>query len=179
MSLDYATASKLLKFDSATGELFWLPREASMFSHEGFASSWNTKHAGKLALNYQHPSGYRYGGALGKMLKAHRVAWLLHYGDWPSGHIDHINGVRSDNRLINLRDVTRSENQRNIRRSRANKSGVVGVCWEGRKSKWLSRISVSGKTLHLGLFDDFQAAVDARKAAELKYEYHPNHGRAA
>ena len=68
----------------------------------------------------------------------HRVIWLWVYGEFPPHDIDHINGDRADNRLVNLRAVTRQENMKNRCLSKNNKSGTTGVYWSGQK-KWLAR----------------------------------------
>jgi hypothetical protein len=82
---------------------------------------------------------------------AHRIAWLMFYGEMPSGQIDHINGNRGDNRIVNLRDVDRTTNVENIRKPRCHsKSGLLGVQPWGKR--WRARIQVRGKHIHLGSF---------------------------
>ena len=122
-------------------------------------------------------SGYCQGKLLGKPYLAHRVAFLVMTGDWPSGHVDHINGNRADNRWENLRQVTRFENQKNQKLYKNNKSGVMGVYFQRASEKWVARISLEGTEKYLGVFSDFEEAVAVRRAAEIKYEYHDNHGR--
>lgn len=82
---------------------------------------------------------------------AHRVAWLLHTGQWPNGEIDHINGDRSDNRIANLRDVSARTNRENQHGPRSDNlsSGVMGVHWSAYHSKWKAHIRVGGKLKHL------------------------------
>ena len=116
--------------------------------------------------------GYRYIRVDRKKYLAHRIAWKLLYGEDPE-EIDHINGNRSDNRITNLRSVSRLENMRNRKRASHNTSGVTGVCWYKNRSKWRAYISEE----LLGDFDKFEDAVAARKQAEKEYGYHPNHGR--
>lgn len=113
--------------------------------------------------------GYRQIGLLGSNYRAHRLAWLYTYGVWPKNQIDHINRVRYDNRIINLRDVTNNQNIRNISN---NTSGHVGVSWSKGKHKWGSYITVNRKRLHLGYFEDIEDAVCARKEAEIKYNFY-------
>lgn len=139
---------------------------------------WRTRHAGKEAFTAKTNDYKR--GALGKFwLRAHRVAWAIHYGKWPKGEIDHINGDRSDNRIKNLRDVNRSENMRNASLPKTNTSGVLGVYWCRRRKVWQARIIKDslGSMLSLGYYKRKEDAISARKAAEAKYGYHSNHGR--
>jgi hypothetical protein len=89
-----------------------------------------------------------------KRVKAHRVAWRLFYGEDAAGQIDHINGDRSDNRIENLRLVDNRTNGENRRAAQSNsRSGHLGVSWHAASGKWAASIRVSGKKLHLGLFD--------------------------
>jgi hypothetical protein len=97
------------------------------------------------------------------------------YGDEPQD-IDHINGNRRDNRIANLRAVDRRENMRNARLRSNNTSGIVGVTFSRDRKKWVAQIN-DGKVRSLGRFDKFEDAVEARKAAERRAGFHPNHGR--
>lgn len=131
--------------------------------------------AGKEA-GHQEPRGYRNVMHKKKMYKAHRLIWLYVHGKFPEGEIDHINGIRNDNRIANLRDVAHLENQRNRNANSNNASGVGGVGWSKNAGKWRAGIQVDGSAKHLGYFDDIEDAAQARKAAEVKYGFHPNHG---
>ena len=111
----------------------------------------------------------------GKAYQCHRLAWLYMYGVWPENQIDHINQVRDDNRISNLRDVTPSQNSRNTKLSENNSSGAKGVYYEGSKG-YSARIWFDGKSKRLGLFHTFEEAVEARKAAEAELGFHVNHG---
>lgn len=121
--------------------------------------------------------GYRVFGYKNRIYKAHRVAWLLHTGAWPSNQIDHINGIKSDNRIDNLRDISNKENGKNSKRRSDNTSGVTGVRFSVKKNRWIAQIKVSGQYKHIGYYNDFNLAVLARKMAEQKYKFHTNHGR--
>lgn len=101
----------------------------------------------------------------------HRLIWLWVHGEWPAADVDHINRDRADNRLLNLRSVTRSENSHNAGMSRANRSGFTGVSWDKSKTRWLASIRANGKQHYLGRFDTPQAASAAYLAA--KAVYHP------
>lgn len=108
---------------------------------------------------------------------AHRLAWLYMYGNLPENHIDHINHIRSDNRIDNIRLVSRGENNRNLSISKRNNSGVIGVSWDAKRNKWRSQICINGKNTGLGRFNNFDDAVSSRKEAEVLHNYHPNHGK--
>lgn len=90
--------------------------------------------------------------------------------------IDHENHIRNDNRIENLRLVSSKGNKKNTTRRCDNTSGVTGVHWFKRECKWKVQIKVDGKQRHLGLFDNLDDAVAARKAAERQYGFHENHG---
>jgi hypothetical protein len=111
-----------------------------------------------------------------KKYQAHRIAWVLHCGSWPEFEIDHINGIKIDNRISNLRVVTHDENMRNQRRYKSSTSGVAGVSWRKCIGKWRSSIHNKGQHYHLGYFTDKQDAIAARKSAEAEYGFHKNHG---
>jgi hypothetical protein len=102
---------------------------------------------------------------------AHRLAWLYVYGSWPVNQIDHINRVRDDNRIANLRDVTASENMHNAANGGKNTSGVRNVVWHKRSKRWQAQIMVDNKYKYLGMFDDIE---QARKVAEEAAKiFHP------
>jgi hypothetical protein len=115
--------------------------------------------------------GYRVVRVFGELYPAHRLCWLIAHKEWPSGEIDHINGVRDDNRLCNLRDVTQSTNQRNAKRRTDNISGVVGLSFHKVTQKWQARIWTDAGRVHLGIYGDWFEAVCARKSAEVKHGY--------
>ena len=121
-------------------------------------------------------NGYLYIHIDGRKYLSHRLAWLYMTGKFPAEQIDHINHVRDDNRIDNLRCVTNTYNQRNATKNRNNTSGVTGVSWSKVAKKWWANIWVDGKNVHLGFFVDMQDAINARKSAEVRYGYHPNHG---
>lgn len=130
------------------------------------------KPAGTLTKN-----GYVRVRINGQLLMAHRLIWEMFNGPIPEGfEIDHINHVRTDNRIENLRLVTHADNAKNQSIRKNNKTGRCGVSWKDSCKKWCAQISVNGKVIHLGLFSSFNKAVSARKKADVKYEFHENHG---
>lgn len=118
--------------------------------------------------------GYRYISFRGKDYKAHRLVWMYNYGQFPNEGIDHVNHVKDDNRIDNLRDVSQRENCMNKSIYLNNKSGHAGVSF--RYKKWRARINVNKKEISLGVFNKKEDAVKARKEAEIKYGFHENHG---
>lgn len=173
---------ELLAYDPQTGFLFWKERNESHFSAgkisaAGKAGQWNSKYAGKRVSEKPSREGYATCGIKPRTFKAHRVTWALHYGKWPDGQIDHINGVRNDNRISNLRDCTQLENCTNRKLSTLNKTGFFGIYFYPPTGKWQAEIKRSGKRTHLGYFNTKEDAILARKEAQEKLGFHHNHGR--
>ena len=175
--LDIETVRKLLAYDPESGQLTWRHRPVDMFPNARIAKIWNTRFSGKTTFTAIDHGGYRYGTILYGKMRAHRVAWVIVHGEWPAADIDHINGVRTDNRIVNLRSVTRQENLQNTARRSDNTSGAVGVSWRNDTGKWYARIWANGEKINLGCFATIEAACAARKDAESRYGYHANHGR--
>lgn len=123
---------------------------------------------GKVA-GYAHHSGYRYVGIDKAKITEHRLAWFYCYGVWPVADLDHINRNRSDNRIANLREVSRSENCQNQPVRRSNKSGVTGVYYHKASGKWAASISIDKRQVHLGVYDTVEEAIAARRAAEKEH----------
>ena len=105
------------------------------------------------------------------------VIWCYVSGNWPKEQIDHINGNPLDNRIVNLREVSNSGNQKNAVRRTDNKSGVIGVIWNKKEKRWKSFINDSSNRINLGTFLNISDAISARKSAEVRFCFHPNHGR--
>ena len=112
-----------------------------------------------------------------KDYKAHRLIWLYTYGTWPENEIDHIDQNKSNNSIGNLRDVSRSTNQRNRKKKANNTSGITGVYWNKRILKWGADMFVNGKTTHLGHFDcKYRAASVRHLAMEIEGGFTDRHG---
>lgn len=120
--------------------------------------------------------GYYQLSAYKKIYKLHRLCWLYMTGKMPDGQIDHINHNRTDNRWCNLRVVDNKENHKNRPLQCNNKSGVPGVCFSSKYNKYRSYITLSGKQIHLGLYENINDAIEARKIANVKYNFNKNHG---
>jgi len=137
----------LLSYDLDTGVFTW----KSVTS--------NRVQAGQIASSTQQ-DGYARVGIDGKRYLSHRLAWLYVNGCWPAGFIDHINGIRTDNRFENLREVSRSGNSRNMRRAMAGAaSNHLGV--SKHKRGWSAKIRYGGKQVHLGTFKTPELAHEA------------------
>lgn len=160
----------LLSYEAETGKLYWKPRPYEMFKNKQAHGTWNTRYAGKESFTAIGNHGYHTGSVNNKMYTAHRVIWAIAHGEWPRDQIDHINGLRTDNRISNLREATAQENNRNIGLGAANTSGYKGVCWHAYTKKWKAEIKIStDKRLHLGLFETPEAAHAAYCSAATKY----------
>jgi hypothetical protein len=107
------------------------------------------------------------------------MIWIYHNGkhDDPKLEIDHIGQDSLDNRIKNLRLVTRRENALNQKQSKKNTSGQTGVSWNKRAKMWVAYIKIDGKLIHLGYYIEKEDAIKARKEAEIKYGFHENHGK--
>ena len=173
--LSFNTAAKYFLYRGNTGELIHRPRDKSLFKNNQSYSSWHSRCLNKPVLK-KNNSGYLVATIFKSFFNAHRVCWLLYYGEMPKGQIDHINGIKDDNRISNLRDVTTQENLKNKRLYKNNKSGFMGVSWDRKAKKWRSQISIDKKLIVLGLFIDKAEAVKARKKAIDKSDFHENHG---
>jgi len=164
-SLPVETLREHLRYDPETGKMYWL-------------TSFRTRKAGSEAFTVD-VNGYCYGCLLSTAMYAHVVAWALHHGEYSTLEIYHINGNKADNRMCNLREVTKQENLHNTKLYKTNTSGVPGVTWEKSHKSWKVYIGGKENRIRVGRFKSFDEAVAARKAAEALLGYHPNHGRAA
>jgi hypothetical protein len=131
--------------------------------------------AGEAAGSFNKTSGYFRVSVNAEVYLIHRLAWFIHYGSWPKNQLDHINRDRADNRIANLREADCLENGKNKSIPTNNTSGVVGVCWHSQIKKWHAAIKVNQKCIYLGVFDTFEEAVAARKAAEVLYGFSSTH----
>ena len=119
-----------------------------------------------VPAGYQDKSGYARIRIDGSRYLVHRIIWAYHTGSQPNNDIDHINRNPLDNRIENLRDVTRSQNLHNMR---SKYGGCAGVYFDKRCKRYRVAIYVDYNKTHLGYFSDFFEACCARKSGELKY----------
>lgn len=145
---------ELIVYDEISGVFKWLKNRTGFAKEGGVAGS--LVKAGKN-------KGYIVIQLDGEKYQAHRLAWLYHYGLMPEGVIDHINTVRNDNSIRNLRIANNHENGWNSGVQKNNRSGCTGVIWSKNLNKWIARIN----NKHLGLFGSLIDAASARKSAEI------------
>lgn len=175
---------ELIYYDPTTGMLTWKAREPNLFvgkeqDPRHSAKVWNKRYAGMPALQSRDGRGYLHGAVFGRTISAHRAAWAIHYGQWPEHGIDHVNGDTAENWIDNLRDVPDSVNAKNQKRNARNTSGITGVSYFARTKRWVAMIKGDGKARNLGYYRTIEEAAAARKTAERRYGFHPNHGRAS
>lgn len=143
-------------------------RERLSYDPETGMFRWRVKHQGcRNVVGTIDAKGYRLIHVDGRNYRAHRLAWLYSMDKWPGEEIDHINGVRSDNRLCNLREVSSSMNKQNQRRAHKDSAtGILGVRWHKTNKAYQAQLGLCGKVLHLGFFSTPEAAHDAYLAAK-------------
>lgn len=143
---------ELLHYDPLTGEFVWLIRTS------------NRVKVGDIAGT--NSEGYILISVDGRFYRAHILAWLYEYGYLPEYELDHKDRVRHHNWIDNLREVTRQCNTRNTGNRKNNSSGVKGVTWDNKNSRWKAQVMINGKTIYLGNHKGFTEAVCHRLAAE-------------
>jgi hypothetical protein len=128
----------VLAYDKDTGVFTWVLSVGRKIKVGGVAGGVNSEGYCKIRIN-------------AKQYSAHRLAWLYVHGKWPDSQIDHINGIRADNRIENLRDISPRENQQN---GLCHRNGhLAGTSFRKTRRKWLAHIQVNKKLIHLGYFD--------------------------
>lgn len=159
--LTHERAFGLLDYDEETGVFHWKVRRGNV-------------RAGTEAGG-DHGTGYKVIGIDGRLYLAHRLAWFMSHGVWPKDQIDHINGVKDDNRLSNLREATTAENHQNMPIRRDNTSGHSGVYWRSDTNLWQAQICAHGKRRTLGQFPTKDEAAKAYAAAKrAAHSFHPH-----
>lgn len=154
-----ARLRELLDYDATTGVFKWRIGRRRV------------ARAGSVA-GTQDSDGYIKIRISGRAYKAHRLAWFYVNGVWPTLELDHINQVKTDNRISNLREVSRSENNQNKLTQRTNSSGYRGVSRHKRGDQWQARIKLNGKERYLGIFDTPEQASAAYEAAAAELHSH-------
>lgn len=170
---------ELLHYNPDSGVFTWKFRDRKWFSCEQAYKAWNAKYPITRAGSIGVRMGKRYCviRVLSKAEFAHRLAHLYVNGGYPSDEVDHINGDGTDNRRCNFREVNHRDNHLNQKLHSNNTSGCSGVHWCKRTRRWKSVIRVNYRKIYLGVFIDKFDAICVRKSAEIKYNFHPNHGQ--
>ena len=150
-------------FDYKDGKLYWKVRKAN-----------RTKIGDEAGCT--EVQGYRVIKINDKLYKTHILIWLWYFGELPPNQIDHINQVRDDNRIENLRSVTQQQNLRNKSFQQNNTTGYNGVYKDKRWGKWEARVFHDKRGIHLAYFRDIEDAAMMAMSARLQMGYHPNHG---
>jgi hypothetical protein len=142
---------KLFRYDPETGKLFWERRP--------HLPQWSGKYAGK-EIKTLDDNGYIRIRLQPRYLKAHRVCWLIYYGTWPDGLVDHKNGIHSDNRIRNLRLADNSQNGHNRHVAPTGKYGK-GVTLHAASGRFRAYTVVRGKQISFGYYNTQKEAVEA------------------
>lgn len=150
-------AQEIIEYAPCTGKLTW-------------KVSLNSRSKAGAEAGYVGSNGYSRLKIDGVHYLAHRVAWLIHYGHWPSGQLDHIDNNRNNNAISNLRECTNAQNQHNQPLRRSNRSGIKGVSWCSTKGKWHVQARSGGKIHQGGYFANLEDAGLA--ATALRNELH-------
>ena len=165
------------QYDAETGKLWWRIRPIAHFADRASRDAFTKRNGRKRAGLLDKTNGYRRVVLDGRVYREHRLILALATGAWPEDDVDHINHVRDDNRLENLRVAGKKHNGRNHSLYRSNKSGVSGVYWH--HGAWKARIRPDGRTVYLGTFQKLDDAKAAVIKARAEHEFHKNHGAAS
>ena len=160
VSMKHITQSELhsaLKYDADTGLFTWVKPTSNRVKPDAPAGVLKNE-------------GYIIVGFKSRQHLAHRLAWFYSYGEWPKGEIDHINRNRQDNRLVNLRDTTRSENARNTGARPNSSSGIKGISWDKLCKRWRVQMRANGKQTYIGVFKTIEEATIAYKKFAVTYQ---------
>lgn len=171
----YEYTKSLVDYDLETGVITWKAREVT----GRLSKTWNTMHAGKTCGSISK-DGYTttcvtYNSKLLSVF-VHKLLWFIAYNKLPACQIDHINQVRTDNRISNLREVTSAENNQNRRMASHNASGVVGVYWNKEDRRWVAKVTFNGEVFRLGGYKDIDDAEIAVKTFRKEKGFTELHG---
>lgn len=143
--------ARCMSYNPRTGKVIWIdkvgPRSQARIGRE---------------VGYQANTGYRRVAfrleGERREYAVHRIAWFLHYDEWPAFELDHISRVKNDNRICNLRLSTIPVNNLNVGIKKNNKSGYRGVCWNKKERKWKAKANLDNRGVCLGSYDDLEEA---------------------
>ena len=182
--IDICMLRKVISYNPHDGRAFWKERGAELFASSRSRSAqhrmknWNSRFAGMSVGSVpSSKDGYKRVSVFGVQLLVHRVVWAVYHGTWPEGFIDHVNGVRCDNRICNLKDVTMQGNSMNSAKRADNTTGINGVLWSKRRAKYYARATVAGKQFMRGYFSDIEDAKMARAELNARLGFSERHGK--
>lgn len=164
----YERAVEALAYEPTSGVLTWRVRPTHHFTSINTCNAWNGKMAGRVAgveVTRDGRPDYSRLTFDGRSQLLHRVAWLLFYRAPPKDLLDHIDGNRRNNAIVNLREASFTENMWNRPAHSDSSSGLKGVDLRKTDGRWRARIAVNGRDIHLGLFDSAEAAHAAYRRA--------------
>jgi len=157
MTLTRERLKEIVRYCPETGNFTWIMDRGGAWAGKNAGCRKNTK-SGYVSIRIDT-----------LLYRAHRVAWLYVHGEWPELHIDHINGVRDDNRIANLRLATQQQNLYNKGAAKNSKTGVKGVCWDSSTNRYQVKIAVNGRAKHIGRYDTVEEGAAAYAEASRKY----------
>ena len=162
-SVEYLAAR--IRFDG--GQFYWSDHEHAL-----------RRLVGRRLAQKRHSNGYLSIRLNSVTIMVHRAIWALHYGEWPKGELDHLDGDKLNNRVENLRDGTKAQNMRNQKVRKDSTSGFPGVhfCKDKARKPWAARIGLNGTWKTLGRFATREEAIECRKREQVKYGFSERHG---
>lgn len=164
-TLDIDRVRTMLAYNASAGSFTWICNRKGRGARIG------------ALAGHRRPDGYMHIVLDGRRIYIHRLVWQIERGSIPSDmEIDHIDHNPSNNKITNLRLVTRSGNRKNRSRDSRNKSGVNGVYWAPHANAWCAQIRSERHVQHIGYFKDLADAAQARRKAEASLGFHANHG---
>lgn len=176
ISIDFLR--KVIDYNPETGIALWKYRDDSLMGDPNLTQSWNDKFAGKpagskvktgyIVITFKHK--LETDGKVCKILM-HRIAWALVHNEWPESILDHDNGIRTDNRISNLKLSDNSNNGKNsIPRSG---SGYKNICWDKSRNKWLVTLKTNQIISNVGRYSTLKEAIDNRNKYYILHGYPP------
>lgn len=171
VALTQEVLKERLHYDKDTGIFTWLDIKKNAKNMRGKVAGSISPTTGYYTIGFTIPEGKFYN------YRAHRLAWLYEHGEFPKGDLDHINHVKTDNRITNLRMATHKENMRNQSLSSRNTTGYIGVHFHKPLGKYCASVRVNYKLIHLGYFENIEDAAKAAREGREHYGFHVNHGQ--